>query len=100
MNLEISRFFVLLSGLAHVVTRETGHDLWIGEGYNQLVIAVDTEGVGHLTYYPSDKPTVALQIPFKDGRLPDYKVLHEGACSSVVETHKLDLQRPLAAPYH
>lgn len=52
------------------------------EGVNGFIVAVDTLGVGHYTGYPSDKETVALQIPFTDGVVPDHVVLREGACHS------------------
>lgn len=66
-------FFVLLSGLAHVTLFDgdegEGEGLWIMEGVNGLMIAADVVGRGHVTEYPSDKVTVALQIPFKDGEV-------------------------------
>lgn len=35
---------------------------------------------GHITTYPSDTDTVALQIPFEGGRFPAHSVLYEGPC--------------------
>lgn len=78
MNLH--RFFVLLSGLAHVTLPEGDDELWIMEGVNGLMIAADTVGEGHVTEYPSEKETVALQIPFEDGRLPEHRVVRGGVC--------------------
>jgi hypothetical protein len=52
------------------------------EGVNGLIVAADTTGIGHHTAYPSDKETVALQIPFADGRVPAHKVIKQGACHS------------------
>jgi hypothetical protein len=75
-----NRFFVLLSGLAHVSTEDEGDGLWIVEGVNGLVIAADVYGKGHWTDYPSDKATVALQIPFQYGKLPDHEVVSKGVC--------------------
>lgn len=74
--------FVLLSGMAHVTLPYGDDDLWIQEGENQVVIANDMDGVGHNTSYPLDRLTVALQLPFKDGKLPDHTVLHVGACKA------------------
>jgi hypothetical protein len=74
------RFFVLLSGLAHVTSDAEDDGLWIVEGVNGLMIAADVLGKGHWTDYPSDKPTVALQIPFQDGKLPDHEILAKGVC--------------------
>jgi hypothetical protein len=70
----------LLSGLAHVTLPEGGDELFIVEGVNGLMIAADTIGDGHSTAYPSDKETVALQLPFADGRFPEHSVLHSGVC--------------------
>jgi hypothetical protein len=52
------------------------------EGVNGLIVAADVKGIGHFTTYPSDKETVALQIPFKDGIAPRHEVLKRGACHS------------------
>lgn len=57
-------------------------DLWIMEGVNPVIVAVDVMGNGHYTDYPSDKETVALQLPFKDGKAMAHDVLHAGACKS------------------
>ena len=74
------RFFVLLSGLAHVTLPEGDDELWIMEGVNGLIIAADVRGDGHFTEYPSDKPTVALQVPFDGGKMPEHRVLGKGVC--------------------
>ena len=50
------------------------------EGVNGLLVATDVRGIGHYTEYPSDKETVALQLPFRDGNPPAHIVLHRGAC--------------------
>jgi len=56
--------------------------LYIVAGVNPLVVAVDTDprAKGHLTFYPADVETAALQIPFRDGRVPDHTVVRGGAC--------------------
>ena len=78
----IYRLFVLLSGLAHV-TLPDGHDeAWIMEGVNGLLLAADANGVGRYTDYPSDKTTIALQVPFRDGVIPEHTIVHSGACKS------------------
>lgn len=79
------RFFVLLSGLAHVTLPGTPEDddeneLWIVPGVNGLIIAADTVGEGHVTRYPADIPSVALQIPFTDGKPPKHRVVSQGIC--------------------
>ena len=50
------------------------------EGVNGLIVAADMAGDGHYTEYPSDVETVALQIPFEGGLVPEHKVLWNGAC--------------------
>ena len=116
----MNRFFVLLSGLAHVKTypptttndvdtadldadldlevsaqqqqqqqkalldtqQEPTESLYIVSGVNPLIIAADTDtrSPGHLTFYPSDTETVAMQVPFKHGKVPGHKVLYAGPC--------------------
>jgi hypothetical protein len=89
---DLCRLFVLLSGLAHVTLPDGSDEVWIVEGVNGFIVAVDTVGVGHHTEYPSDKETVALQIPFADGIVPDYKVLKQGACHSASQVvHRADV---------
>ncbi|KAK5053756.1 hypothetical protein LTR84_001717 [Exophiala bonariae] len=94
-------YFVLLSGAAHVHApkpnsstgmvdklrhgRKHAHaheHLYIKPGWNQLIIAVDSDlrAPGHLTYYPGDTETVALQIPFFNGVIPDHVFVRPGAC--------------------
>ena len=50
-------------------------------GVDGLIVANDVTGEGHITEYPMDKPSVALQIPVSDGKPPAHRVLHEGPCS-------------------
>ncbi|RJE23401.1 hypothetical protein PHISCL_04253 [Aspergillus sclerotialis] len=74
--------FVLLSGLAHVTLPDGDDEAWIVEGVNGLLVAADANGVGHYTDYPSDKTTIALQVPFSDGVIPEHTIVHSGACQS------------------
>jgi hypothetical protein len=70
-----------LSGLAHVTLPGASEDdVWVMEGVNNLLVASDLTGKGHVTDYPSDKDTIALQLPFREGRIPEHVVLHSGAC--------------------
>ncbi|KAF2716543.1 hypothetical protein K431DRAFT_235136 [Polychaeton citri CBS 116435] len=78
-------FFVLLAGLAHVRIPGQPEDLWIAEGMGNLMIAADTIGKGHITDYPLNKETVALQIPFRDGVSPAHQVAKDGVCDRDVE---------------
>ena len=65
-------------------------ELWIMEGVNGLMIAADVKGNGHFTGYPSDKPSVALQIPFHGGEPPKPRIVRPGVCvSSATPTNTL-----------
>lgn len=82
-----NRFVLFISGLAHVTLPNTTvsptTSAWIQGGKYGLIIAADTSGVskyGHATAYPSDADTVALQVPFRDGKIPDHMVLYDGPC--------------------
>lgn len=70
----------MISGSAHLTLPAGEDELWIRDGINGLIIAVDTVGDGHYTEYPSTQPSVALQIPFKDGVAPDHRVVKHGPC--------------------
>ncbi|KAB5558729.1 hypothetical protein GE09DRAFT_919448, partial [Coniochaeta sp. 2T2.1] len=74
--------FVLLSGLAHVRTIDGKDEIWIVEGINNVVVAADDVEHGHFTDYPGDKETTALQIPFKNGKVPGHEVINQGACKA------------------
>ncbi|KAF2192527.1 hypothetical protein K469DRAFT_717068 [Zopfia rhizophila CBS 207.26] len=88
-------FFILLSGLAHVtLPTENPHDgqeLWITPDGNGLIVAADVEGVGHFTEYPGEGESVALQVPFMDGKLPEHRVLNQGACGMEELVEQLEM---------
>ncbi|KAH8203935.1 hypothetical protein TruAng_001877 [Truncatella angustata] len=89
-------FFVLVSGAAHITLPGGDDELWIGNGEDGVIIAMDTQGVGHYTDYPSDQPSVALQIPFKEGVPPKHRVTNQGPCilaKLILENEVLDEQR-------
>lgn len=77
---------MLLSGLAHVTLPDYDDELWIMEGVNGLIIAADVFGDGHYTNYSSDKASVALQIPFKAGKMPEHRVMGHGVCSEAQDS--------------
>lgn len=68
--------------MAHVTLPQGDSELWIMEGVNGLMIAADVVGPGHFTAYPSDKTSIALQIPFRDAKMPKHSVLKRGVCHS------------------
>ena len=52
-------------------------------GRRGLILAVDTANVstlGHITNYPSNEETVALQIPTLNNQVPAHTILHDGPC--------------------
>ncbi|KAK3693082.1 hypothetical protein B0T22DRAFT_358209, partial [Podospora appendiculata] len=55
-----------------------------GTTKSSVLIAADLKSVstvaGHYTEFPSDEPTILVQIPFVDDKAPEHTVLHEGAC--------------------
>ena len=78
---------MFLSGLAHVSLPVPAYgnssldEAWIVGGANGLIIAVDTKGSGHITTYPSDDTTVALQVPFESYEaVPAHEIIASGPC--------------------
>ncbi|EJD36632.1 hypothetical protein AURDEDRAFT_188330 [Auricularia subglabra TFB-10046 SS5] len=79
------QYVVFLSGLAHISLPHGNDSAFVLGGANGFLFAADTAAVskdGHLTVYPSDEPTRALQIPTANGRVPPHKVIHAGPCTS------------------
>ncbi|KXT12378.1 hypothetical protein AC579_1721 [Pseudocercospora musae] len=76
--LAVVEHLLLAALLSDAEGRLRKDELWVSEGKNNLMIAADTVGKGLVTDYPSDVPTHALQIPFKEGRLPEHTVLRSG----------------------
>lgn len=89
-------WFVLLNGKAVVKTPWTGGEVVIvpassssnsnkrgvrGSRQAQMVLALDTLGKGHLTFYPTSETTTALQIPLgHDFGGLNWTVEYEGPC--------------------
>lgn len=55
-----------------------------GTTKSSVLIAADLKSAstiaGHYTEFPSDEPTVLVQIPFEGDKAPEHVILHEGAC--------------------
>lgn len=51
---------------------------------SSFLIAADLPSIstvaGHYTEFPSDEPTVLVQVPFLNNEFPAHSVLHDGAC--------------------
>lgn len=76
-----------MSGLAHVtlpvpVSEDPSLDeVWVVGSAGGLLVAIDIEGTGHISTYPSDQPTVSLQIPFRSMEdIPAHHVVASGPC--------------------
>ena len=83
IHLTTYRFVHFLSGIGHVTLPEgntNSGELWALGGPYGLLIAADTKGSGHITTYPSDETTLAVQLPFEGNVAPDHTVLYEGVC--------------------
>jgi len=52
---------------------------------SSVVIAADMKATsfitGHNTEFPSDEPTILIQLPFVNGLVPEHVILHDGACN-------------------
>ncbi|KAK1835708.1 hypothetical protein QBC39DRAFT_340929 [Podospora conica] len=55
-----------------------------GTTKSSVLIAADLKSIstlaGHYTEFPSDEPTILVQIPFEGNTVPEHVVLYEGAC--------------------
>jgi hypothetical protein len=80
---SLERWVAFLSGLAHVTIPGSTAEAYITGGKGGFLFAADTAAVstqGHSTNYPSNSPTIALQIP-TGGTIPQHNVLHSGPCN-------------------
>ena len=80
---DASRYVAFTSGLAVVSLPDSGESVTVVGGKYGLIIAADIASVskkGHITRYPSNSTTIALQIRMKDNTPPKYSILHSGAC--------------------
>lgn len=83
--LSLERWVSFLSGLAHITLPNSTVEAYVPGGKNGFIFAADTAAVsslGHLTNYPSNFETIALQIP-TGGTIPQHNVLHSGPCTPV-----------------
>ncbi|KAJ4288787.1 hypothetical protein N0V88_007323 [Collariella sp. IMI 366227] len=52
---------------------------------SSVLIAADLKSprtiAGHFTEFPSDEPTILVQIPFEGDKAPEYTVLYDGPCA-------------------
>jgi hypothetical protein len=79
--LIVLRYVIFISGLAHVTLPNGTDEAWVRGGKYGILIAADTASAsehGHITTYPSAEDTIALQIPFADGKIPAHTALYSG----------------------
>jgi hypothetical protein len=55
-----------------------------GTVQSSVLIAADLKSAsiiaGHFTEFPSNEPTILVQVPFANNRAPQHTVLHGGPC--------------------
>lgn len=77
------RYVAFTSGLAVVSLPDSKEQAVVHGGKYGLIIAADIAPVskqGHITRYPTDDTTTALQIRMKNNTPPQHSILHKGAC--------------------
>jgi hypothetical protein len=82
-NAPAPQFVAFLSGLAHITLPNDTAEAWVQGGKYGLIIAADSAEYsmyGHITTYPSNADTIAIQMPFEGGYFPTHSVLYEGPC--------------------
>jgi hypothetical protein len=56
-----------------------------GTAQSSVLIAADLKSAstiaGHFTEFPSDDPTILVQVPFVDNKVPTHTVLYDGPCA-------------------
>jgi hypothetical protein len=79
----VHRWVIFLSGLAHITLPNSTDKASIQGGKHGTILALDTSDVsnGHITDYPTDEVTTAVQIPLEDGKIPGHVKLHNGSCT-------------------
>jgi hypothetical protein len=74
-------------GLAAEKGRPTTKVAYIlpGTAQSSVLIAADLKSAstiaGHFTEFPSDEPTILVQVPFVDNKIPIHTVLYDGPCA-------------------
>lgn len=74
------RYVIFLSGLANITLPHHSQYATLQGGAGGVIFAADTTGDGHITTYPGNTTTVAIQVPVGGGVAPNHTVLYEGGC--------------------
>ncbi|KAF2140457.1 uncharacterized protein K452DRAFT_273009 [Aplosporella prunicola CBS 121167] len=91
-NAPAQQFVYIASGkVRFTLPHSTGYDdqAWIMGGSNGLIVIGDMMGSGHKEQYPSDEPTISLQLPFLNDIAPNHNVLHSGPCNKTYNQSQL-----------
>lgn len=78
------RWVYFTSGTAVLSLPTSSETATVQGGAYGLILAADTAAVsdkGHITRYPGKKQTIGLTIPVVGDKVPEHKVLHQGACT-------------------
>ncbi|KAI0795302.1 hypothetical protein BC629DRAFT_1506764 [Irpex lacteus] len=82
-NAPHAQLVTFLSGVIHItLPNDPTASAYLVGGIDGNILALDTDGSGHNTSYPSNAETRALQIPFNRGRIPEHTVVHTGPCTT------------------
>ncbi|KZT23138.1 hypothetical protein NEOLEDRAFT_1137014 [Neolentinus lepideus HHB14362 ss-1] len=80
---HVPHFSMYLSGHAEIIV-PNGDKAIINSGGNRVILVLDTmetSSTGHFVEYPSHEETVCMNIPTKDGQIPEHRVLYDGPCT-------------------
>jgi len=89
--LTACRLIHFISGIAHFALPDPskplssgaiGEEFYVTGGVSGIVIAADTVGTGHYTFFPSSETTLALALPFVGGKPPNYRIVKNSACGT------------------
>jgi hypothetical protein len=82
---EVNSSMSLASPLGNISPAASVAYIMPGTVASTLLIAADMKSSsyarGHYTEFPSDEPTILIQIPFVNNLAPEHAVLHDGACT-------------------
>ncbi|KAI1173045.1 hypothetical protein F4777DRAFT_478608 [Nemania sp. FL0916] len=83
----IVQWIIVLNGMSRIVLADNSTFTVSNDGgESSFLFFADTPAVsrqGHKNYYPGDTETIFLQIPTRDGKIPEHRVLLDDApCTS------------------
>lgn len=76
----------MLKGFGYIsVPQDDFPEVYISPGEYGILFAADTADVsydGHTSSYLGPTESVYLQIPTRDGKIPEHRTVHMGPCSA------------------